>query len=421
MSKAIVWFRNNLRVSDNEPLLRATREAEEIIPIYIIGPEIFAQDVYGYTRTGSFRSQFLFECLKNLSKKIQEKGGKLYIAQGKPEDVLPEISKKNGYCPVYAPAEFTFDERQTEAELSKLVPLKLFWESSLIHPQNLPFEIEKLPDVFSSFRQEVESKSTVHQPLLAPERIKTCVVENLGHDFSVFNQSIEPHPKACMHFIGGEDEANKRLHHYLWQSHAIASYKETRNGMLGADYSSKFSPWLASGSLSARTIYHEIKKYEAAVTANESTYWLIFELLWRDFFRFVALKFGARLFWPCGLKQEPLAHRNNEIWLQRWRTGTTGEPFVDAHMRELLNTGFMSNRGRQNVASYLLHDLHQDWRAGAAWFEHLLIDYDPASNYGNWLYVAGLGNDPRPNRKFNVQRQAEMYDPKRDYVKHWLG
>jgi deoxyribodipyrimidine photo-lyase len=222
-------------------------------------------------------------------------------------------------------------------------------------------------------------------------------------------------------FNGGEIEALKRLQYYFWETENISTYKETRNGLLGADYSSKFSPWLANGSLSPKTIYWELKQFEREITSNQSTYWLFFELLWRDFFRYVSLKFGRRLFLKNGLKDEERRFYFNKNKFEHWRTGNTGKPFVDANMRELLHSGYMSNRGRQNVASYLVHDMGLDWRAGAAWFESQLIDYDPSSNYGNWLYVSGLGNDPRPNRKFNVQRQANMYDPEGKYVETWLN
>jgi deoxyribodipyrimidine photo-lyase len=227
--------------------------------------------------------------------------------------------------------------------------------------------------------------------------------------------------RAVLPFTGGENEASKRLQHYFWETENISTYKETRNGLLGADYSSKFSPWLANGSLSPRTIYWELKQFEREITSNQSTYWLFFELLWRDFFRYVSLKFGRRLFLKNGLKDEERRFYFNKNKFEHWRTGNTGKPFVDANMRELLHSGYMSNRGRQNVASYLVHDMGLDWRAGAAWFESQLIDYDPCSNYGNWLYVSGLGNDPRPNRKFNVQRQANMYDPEGKYVETWLN
>ena len=156
-----------------------------------------------------------------------------------------------------------------------------------------------------------------------------------------------------------------------------------------------------------------------ALWANDSTYWLVFELIWRDYFRFVAMKYGSRIFHRKALKPDSANRGTQRPAFEAWKEGRTKDAFVNANMKELARTGFMSNRGRQNVASYLVHDLGIDWRMGASWFEHMLLDYDPASNAGNWIYVAGVGNDPRPNRKFNTQRQAEMYDGDGKYQTLW--
>ncbi|MFM1843080.1 MAG: Cryptochrome, partial [Cyanobacteriota bacterium] len=150
------------------------------------------------------------------------------------------------------------------------------------------------------------------------------------------------------------------------------------------------------------------------------TYWLIFELLWRDFFRFVAQKYGDRLFYRSGLRGISLPWQWDVDLFQRWQTGQTGYPLVDANLRELALTGFMSNRGRQNVASFLCKNLGLDWRSGAAWFESCLIDYDGCSNWGNWNYTAGIGNDAREFRYFNIMKQAQQYDPQGDYVRLWI-
>ena len=146
---------------------------------------------------------------------------------------------------------------------------------------------------------------------------------------------------------------------------------------------------------------------------------MIFELLWRDYFRYIAMKWGNAIFQPGGIKGETPAARPDRRLFEKWREGRTSQPFIDANMRELLLTGWMSNRGRQNVASYLVRDLRQAWWLGAEWFESQLIDYDPCSNWGNWNYVAGIGNDPRENRYFNPRTQAERYDPNGDFVQLW--
>lgn len=189
--------------------------------------------------------------------------------------------------------------------------------------------------------------------------------------------------------------------------------------MVGEDYSTKFSPWLANGSLSAKTIYWKIREYEAQFGSNDSTYWVIFELIWRDYFKYISLKYNAKVFQLGGILEKKYQWSSDEKLINQWINGETKDDFVNANMIELKETGFMSNRGRQNVASYFAKELLLDWRIGAAYFESMLLDYDVHSNYGNWMYVAGVGNDPR-DRKFNTQMQAERYDGNHKFRKIWL-
>lgn len=190
--------------------------------------------------------------------------------------------------------------------------------------------------------------------------------------------------------------------------------------MLGANYSSKLSAWLANGSVSARKIYWEVKQFEKEIITNESTYWLIFELIWRDYFKYTSLKHGNKIFRLSGILNKELDWGNDDQLLQKWITGETSQSFVNANMKEIAATGFMSNRGRQNVASFWSKEIKQDWRIGAAYFESMLIDYDVHSNWGNWMYNSGVGNDPR-DRKFNIKSQAERYDPDQKYQQMWIG
>jgi deoxyribodipyrimidine photo-lyase len=189
--------------------------------------------------------------------------------------------------------------------------------------------------------------------------------------------------------------------------------------LIGANYSSKLSAWLANGSVSAQTIYWKVKEYEDEFGANEDTYWLIFELIWRDYFKYISMKFGNQIFQIDGILNHKYDWKFNQKAFNQWISGNTNEPFVNANMIEIAQTGFMSNRGRQNVASFWAKEWQQDWRIAAAYFESLLIDYDVHSNYGNWIYNAGVGNDPR-DRKFNIKRQAELYDGNQAFQKLWL-
>jgi deoxyribodipyrimidine photo-lyase len=190
---------------------------------------------------------------------------------------------------------------------------------------------------------------------------------------------------------------------------------------LGKDYSSKFSVYLSLGCLSPRIIYEEIKKAEAIRGANDSTYWLIFELLWRDYYYFIALKFGIRLFKRAGIKHDFAKRwKRNRDHFKKWMDGETGVPFIDANMRELKLTGYLSNRGRQNVASFFTKDLGLEWWWGAMYFESQLIDYEVCSNWGNWNYLAGIGTDPREDRYFSPVSQAKKYDANAEYIKYWI-
>ena len=231
-------------------------------------------------------------------------------------------------------------------------------------------------------------------------------------------------PRSAFGLPGGETAAWARVQHYFGSTKSLSKYKETRNGMLGRDYSSKLSVYLANGCITARQVMAAVKSYEAAEGANESTYWLIFELLWRDYMRFYSKKYGKKVFLlggaqgPAGVAKWPWAR--DAALFDKWARGQTGYPLIDANMRELALTGFMSNRGRQIVASFLVRDLGLDWRLGAQHFEALLLDHDVCSNWGNWQYAAGVGADPREDRYFNPVKQGNDYDPQGAYVRAWL-
>lgn len=430
--RIIYWFRNDLRLHDNEGLLKVTQEADEVIPIYVFDTRQFEEiEPLHFPKTGTFRAKFLLESVQNLRDNLRQKGGDLVVKLGKPEVVISELARDWEVETVYASKEATQEETDVETALSKKlkvynIDFEVFWQSTLYHPRDLPFWVSRLPDVFTDFRKAVENQSKIRTAfptptaVCLPERIEMGKMPEI-YELILFSQLPVADSRGVLSFKGGEAEAQKRLKTYFWDNDGLKTYKETRNELLGPDYSSKFSPWLALGCISPRQIYEEVKRYEAERVANDSTYWLIFELIWRDYFRFVALKYGARLFKTTGIQYNLELHLNHRRDLfEKWKNGKTGVPFIDANMRELQLTGFISNRGRQNVASFLCKDLKIDWTWGAAYFESQLIDYDVCSNWGNWNYVAGVGNDPRENRYFNIHTQATKYDTKGDYVKTWL-
>lgn len=426
--RAIVWFRNDLRLHDHEPLHTAVSHAEEVIPLYCIDPRQYGKTSLGFDKTGTFRAQFLLESLQVLRERLRSKGSELIVRIGKPEEVIADLVTTYEADMLLAHKEVTHEEVQVEEKVEQTlfkhgISAEFLWGSTLYHLSDLPMPVHALPDIFTQFRKQVEKYAPVRDPFPTPESILSPTINQAGPIPSLADLGVEaltPDKRRAIQHVGGEIAALERLQDYFWEQDLLRDYKETRNGLLGADYSSKFSAWLSLGCISPRKIHQEVKRYEKMRKKNSSTYWMIFELIWRDYFRFVAKKFGNDLFFEGGIKDEVGEWEVNWDRFERWQQGETGIPFVDANMKELLLTGFMSNRGRQNVASFLVKDLRLDWRLGAEWFESILVDYDVCSNYGNWNYVAGIGNDPRENRYFNVISQGKRYDAKGDFVKHWL-
>lgn len=427
MKTAIVWFKTDLRLEDNETLCKAIAQNDKIVPVYCFDSSHYKKLPNGFLKTGAFRAQFLLESLQNLDANLRALGSGLQLVFGNPEEELPKIAHEFRAYKVYAKREVTFEEKQTELKVQNALwkqkcELLTCSTSTLYHAEDLPFSIKDIPDVFTTFRKKTEHDATIRMPFPKPQQIQSPEIPVLEMpNLSYFGlQKMKIDERAVLQFKGGETEGLNRIKHYFFESHAIANYKETRNEMVGANYSSKFSAWLALGCLSPRYIYQELKAYEKAHTANESTYWLVFELLWRDYFRFMMKKHQNKLFLKNGFQKKPILFEKSEEKLHQWIDGKTGVAFVDANMLELKLTGFMSNRGRQNVASYLCNDLQLDWRLGASYFEQQLIDYDPCSNWGNWAYLAGVGNDPRGSRYFNIEKQASDYDKNKVFRHLWI-
>jgi deoxyribodipyrimidine photo-lyase len=429
--RAIVWFRLDLRLHDNEALTEAIKAADEIVPIYVFDERHFmGRSHYGFRRTGAYRTKFIIEAVEDLRKSLQDRGIDLIVRVGKPEEEVFKLAQEINSSWVYCNRERTYEEEQIQNSLEEKLwsigqEIRFFRGKMLYYTQDLPFPIAHTPDIFTHFRKEVEKITPIREPFPSPEsfepwstRIEAGEIPTLS-DFE--HDEAEWDERTVLRFKGGETEGLKRLQYYLWETDFIKEYKETRNGLIGESFSTKFSPWLAQGCLSPKQIYAEIKRYEKERKKNKSTYWVYFELLWRDFFRLMGKKYGHKIFLKGGLQgYEAKKLSDDEENFNLWANGRTGQAFIDANMTELNKTGFMSNRGRQNVASYLVNDLKVNWQMGAEYFESLLIDYDVTSNWVNWLYIAGVGNDPRDERYFNPVSQSKKYDPKGEYIKLWL-
>jgi deoxyribodipyrimidine photo-lyase len=428
MSNVLFWFRNDLRLHDNEAFFKAAQMGA-VVPVYVIDTRLLKNTFLGFKRTGKFRLKFLLESLADLKSQLQALGSDLIVKVGIPENELFEIAVKYNVEFVVTSKEVTQEETSVEAAFSqklktKNIDIEMYWGNTLIHVRDLPFQIHFVPDVFTDFRKKVENFWKVRPifetitKLDSLDDLEESLVPTL---LDLGYENFEKHPKDIMGLDGGESAALKRLKEYIWDKELIHTYKQTRNGLLGKDYSSKFSVYLSLGCLSPRLIYEEIKKAEAIRGANDSTYWLIFELLWRDYYYFIALKFGIRLFKRAGIKHDFAKRwKRNREHFKKWMDGETGVPFIDANMRELKLTGYLSNRGRQNVASFFTKDLGLEWWWGAMYFESQLVDYEVCSNWGNWNYLAGIGTDPREDRYFSPVSQAKKYDANAEFIKYWI-
>ncbi|EGN74586.1 cryptochrome, DASH family [Idiomarina sp. A28L] len=475
-SNQLVWFRRNLRVANN-PALEAAADSQHAKPLGVFCyDQQYTGTWLGMPRCAPLRAKFLWESVQDLQQQLQQMGGELIVQAEEPETLLPKLCQELNITHVHTQRLFAHEEvAAAERVLQALNAIGVTFvqhECYTLLAEAEVYERHTSPlGSFSKFRRKVApdtqaitlrlnplsvsqtsavaqenavarenaepQENGVWHQLLAHQKqtprtrentaaeniIENAVAQENGARHHSLKQSpiainADTDSRSVLPFKGGETAGQRRLQDYA--ASAVGHYKETRNGLIGADYSSKLSPWLNLGCISPAQVLQAVREYEAEHGANASTEWLIVELLWRDFFQFLAAEHGADLFQGSAkaLGKVPENTDNDPTFLA-WCAGETSNEFVNANMRELAKTGFMSNRGRQNVASALIHDMGIDWRWGALWFEANLLDYDPASNYGNWQYIGGLAANPRGGSWFNLKKQAQMYDTEGAYQKLW--
>ncbi|MBS3739113.1 MAG: DASH family cryptochrome [Psychroflexus sp.] len=423
----IIWFRNDLRIDDNPTLLESLKSELPVIGLYCFEPRLYEKYFYDLKKTESFRAQFIIESVKDLKAQLHSLNIGLKISMQSPAEAVQQLSESYSIQNVFFQKEWTSEEVDVENELKAKqsdITFKSNLGQFLYHPEDSPFDnYDEISQVFTHFRKKCQKLSEVRSvlPKTEPQSDENYIkFDDKVPDLAYLGlEPFERDSRTAFPFKGGETAAFERMNYYFWETEKLKYYKKTRNGLLGKDYSSKFSAWLAHGCISPRRIYSEVKKFEKEIKKNQDTYWLIFELIWRDYFKYVSLKHGNAIFKIGGIFKKDYDWHRNKAAFKDWTAGKTKDDFVNANMIELKRTGFMSNRGRQNVASYWSKTLKQDWRIGAAYFEAMLVDYDVHSNWGNWMYNSGVGNDPR-DRKFNTQLQAKRYDSNGKYRRTWL-
>ena len=474
MADSLYLFTNDLRLLDNTQLqtLVSKHQNREISLrcAYCIDPRSYRADNYDSKHIGRHRLLFDLQSIQDIASKLLNHGIPVDVQFDSPASYVLSKHELARFDAIYIAEQFGWNEEQSFNSLKQQLIEQFdfpetqfvrFNNHTLFNIEQLPFALDAIPSSFTKFRKAVEllpldtlfrcnelTGDTNNQDNYTPKHIektrrsfieqfqrlinrpeissmytsnqhsKEIDTSNSALELGNLNNGIISGPS--MLFEGGEQAGQKHLKDYF-SSNSPSTYKETRNALDDWPSSTKFSPWLANGSISAKHVWHTVIEYENTHGANDSTYWIKFELLWREYFQWQAKAIGNKLFWFSGTPgKKPLTSFYPERF-NKWCKGQTPYPIVNAAMHQLNTTGYMSNRARQLVASCFIHELGLDWRYGAAYFQQQLVDYDVASNWGNWQYLAGVGFDPRGSRQFNLQKQTQIYDPNLDFINKWQG
>ncbi|QER41656.1 deoxyribodipyrimidine photo-lyase [Thermodesulfobacterium sp. TA1] len=394
--RAIVWFKRDLRIEDNEALFEASVFAEEIIPIFIFIPSLF--EIFGKRKD---RLGFIVSALKKLDKDLRNLGGKLYVFVGEPREIFSEIIKTSQAQGVFTNKDFSFTGEEIESEIRSIC--LSFGIDFHVYLGNFLCDITKIPfkRIYSHFLKEWLKNLRLD---CKPIPTKINVPEMPFSTLDNLLQKLEYEENR--HFT--LDFGFQRLNNFDFRR-----YNETRN-RLDLDGTSKLSPYIRFGVLSLRKIF---KKAEE-VAGKDCQF--IKELAWREFWYHIKHYFPQLKELEFQEKRRNIPWENDEKLFKAFIDGRTGYPIVDAGIRQLLLEGFMHNRARMIVASFLTKDLFIDWRLGEAFFKEHLIDYDEVVNTGNWQWVASVGVDLKPFRMFNPILQAKNFDPEAKYIKRYL-
>ncbi len=411
------WIRNDLRLHDNRTweALCAHRTAQAPdAPVFAVlsGPSGWDEaSPWGWPRFSEARKNFWKSSAAGFARAWSNvQLGELLECWGKaPYEWTGVLELPQGSW-LFASRGHGFNESAEEAQTEQWAQkngLKVHWVENhdVWDPSVWNFRLQDLPPTFTGFRKKLE-KGT---PLVLPS-----FEQPLAHAAAPALM-LEHHPKSSFPFAGDESSALAHVRRFIWETDGLERYKETRNGLLGVPYSGKISPWLATGALSVRWVWSEVLRFESERGRTDGSKWFLLELLWRSYFLWAARADGPQLFGPQLTHFQP---EKSSAFL-KWSRGETPDSFVNAGMHELVATGYLSNRLRQNVASFFIHNLGLPWAVGASFMEHHLLDYETASNWGNWAYIAGVGRNPGNRQPFNTVRQADFYDPDGTYRQTW--
>lgn len=382
----LVWFRNDLRIRDNEILVEAVNKASNIVPVYCFDPRYFTKSITGHRKTGAFRLRFLLESIDCLRQSLRERGGELVIRIGLPEDILPDLCEQYNATEVYHHREVAPMETEISANVESVlwkqkINLKHFIGHTLYHKEDLPFPIKNIPNQFHAFRKKLDKDSHVRKCFAVPETIAVPAGLVAGElpDFKTLGFSGEEKRRAYSsnEFQGGEISALNWVHTLLDEGDIIDKSQLQI-------FTSKLSPWLSFGCISSREAFSIATAFRKLAPGISSV--VITELLWRDYFRFMLKKHGEIIDVEVAEHDVVLSR---DYRFKKWKNGKTGNVWVDACMTQLKNTGYLSETCRLFAGDYLVNRLGIEWTKGAAYYEEMLVDYAPASNAGVWAIITG--------------------------------
>jgi len=417
---AIWWIRRDLRLTDNLALQSAL-EVEAVIPVFILDPPLLS-------RPAPKRQAFLFNGLRALDAALRQRGSYLVVRRGVPLETLRKLLAETSASTIIAEEDYTPYARQRDAKIARELPLQLVIGQVVQHPEFIKKADGAPYTVYTPYSKKWKSMLPEHMDIIpVPEHIPTPA--------GIQIESIPDAPVSDL-FPAGEAEASHRLDKFV--SEKIHAYAENRNRM-DLDGTSSLSPYIRFGMIGLRQAVHSAQQAISAAlnrgTRNGSQskgsaggvesrkgaeVWLN-ELIWREFYIQILYHFphvGKTSFNPS-LANIPW--RNDVSEFDAWTQGQTGYPVVDAAMRQLRETGWMHNRARMIVASFLVKDLLINWQWGERWFMENLLDGDPAANNGGWQWTAGTGTDAAPYfRIFNPILQSKKFDPNGNYIRKWV-
>jgi deoxyribodipyrimidine photo-lyase len=422
VSPSIVWFRNDLRLADNPALHAAVQRGGPIVPVFLHAP-----DEETPWSPGGATSWWLQQSLAALDTALRQLGSPLVIRRGATLENLLALAHQTGADAVfwnrrYEPEVIGRDTKIKTALLASGVAAESFNGALLHEPWTIQNQSGKPFQVFTPFWKHCLTKPAPAAPLPAPR--KMIAPKKLPESLALAALALEPKIKWAegmrAAWSPGETGAGAQLKKFLAAAFATYSVDRNRPDLTGT---SRLSPHLHFGEISPRQIWHALRQHADAQKISE-TVWrssqYLAEIGWREFAHHLLFHFPHTPTEPLRPDFKKFPWRTDAVLLKAWQKGRTGYPIVDAGMRELWTTGWMHNRVRMIVASFLVKDLLLAWREGAAWFWDTLVDADLAQNTSGWQWTAGCGADAAPYfRVFNPMSQGEKFDPRGDYVRRW--